>query len=156
MPGDKVAVRVADRTRQEGTMALSIRRVFPATAGLIWAAWLLSACSSPALSEAVGSGGDTAAPIVVETSESAVTIENHAGRSLLNVRISIDAVDTTNRFIHVVPVIDVGQKTNVALTEFRSEDATLLDPISIHPKQVTVTARDTLAKTYEITIPWKQ
>jgi len=33
---------------------------------------------------------------------------------------------------------------------------TLQDPATIHPKQVTATARDTLAKSYDVTLPWKQ
>ena len=54
------------------------------------AALLLSACSGPGVREAIGTGAE-ATPIVLRTSESAVILENHAGRPLLNVRVAIDA-----------------------------------------------------------------
>ena len=119
------------------------------------AAGLLSACTNPAVSKAVGTGTDGGAPIVVRMSESAVRVENHAGRPLLDVRITIAAADVARPFILVVPTIDAGATSEPALTGFRSEDGTMLDPASVHPTQVLVTARDTLAKTYEITVPWK-
>ena len=137
-------------------MSVAFRRVFDSAAVLIAAASVLSGCSNAAVSKAVGSAGDAAAPIVVTTSESGITIENHAGRPLLNVRIAIDAVDMPMPFVHVVPTIDSDAKSELALTVFRSEDGTLLDPATIHPKQVSVTARDTLAKSYDVTRAWKQ
>jgi hypothetical protein len=116
----------------------------------------LSACSSPAVSKAVGTGSDGGAPIIVRTTESAVVIENHAGRPLLNVRISIAAADAPQPFVLVVPTIDAGATSEAALTTFRREDATMLDPTVVHPTQVAITARDTLAKAYEITVPWQR
>jgi hypothetical protein len=116
----------------------------------------LSACSSPAVSKAVGTGTDGGVPIVVRTTESAVVIENHAGRPLLNVRIAITAGDASKPFLLVVPTIDAGATSEAALTTFRTEDATMLDPIAVHPTQVAITARDTLAKAYEITVPWQR
>ena len=136
-------------------MSVAFRRVFDSAAALIAAASVLSACSNAAVSKAVGTGGDGGTPIVVAMSESGITIENHAGRPLLNVRITIDAADVATPFIRVVPTIDSDSKSQLALTDFRSEEGTLLDPTSIHPKQVTVTARDTLAKSYNVTLPWK-
>ena len=112
-----------------------------------------AACTSPAVSKAVGTGADGANPIVVRTSASAVTVENHAGRSLLNVRITVTSPDAKS-FILVVPTIDIGATSEQALTGFRSEDGTMLDPAAVHPTQVAITARDTLAKSYEVTVPW--
>jgi hypothetical protein len=117
-------------------------------------ACLLSACSNPAVSKAIGTGTDGDAPIVVRMSDSAVIVENHAGRPLLNVRITISAADAT-RFILVVPTIDTGATSDQPLTGFRSEDSTVLDPTTVHPAQVAITARDTVAKSYEVTMPWK-
>ena len=97
--------------------------------------------------------GDAA--IVVRMSGSAVIVENHAGRPLLNVRIAIAATEVAKPFILVVPSIDAGATAELGLTTFRSEDATMLDPTAVHPTQVVVTARDTLAKSYEVTMPWK-
>jgi hypothetical protein len=117
---------------------------------------LLSACSSPAVSKAVGAATDGDTPIVVRMSESAVIVENHAGRPLLNVRITLAADGAAKPFLLVVPTIDPGATSEVALTSFRSEDSTMLDPTAVHPTQVMITARDTLAKTYELTMPWKR
>jgi hypothetical protein len=119
------------------------------------AACALSACSSPAVSKAIGTGTDGDTPIVVRTSESAVTVENHAGRPLLNVRITI-AANGSKSFVMVVPTIDAGATSEAALTGFRSEDGTMLDPTSVQPTQVAITARDTLAKAYEMTLAWKR
>ena len=116
----------------------------------------LSACSNPAISKAVGTGAEGGAPIVVRTTESAVVIENHAGRPLLNVRIAITTGDAPKPFFLVVPTIEVGATSESALTTFRSEDSASLDPTAIHPTQVAVTARDTVAKSYEITVPWQR
>lgn len=119
------------------------------------AACMLSACSSPAVSKAIGTGADGDTPIVVRMSESAVTVENHAGRPLLNVRITI-AAEGAKSFALVVPTIDAGATSEAALTGFRSEDGTMLDPTAVQPTQVAITARDTLAKAYEMTMPWKR
>jgi hypothetical protein len=116
---------------------------------------MLSACSSPAVSKAVGTGTDGDTAIVVRMSESAVIVENHTGRPLLNVRVAIAATDVAKLFILVVPSIDAGATSELGLTTFRSEDATMLDPTAVHPTQVVVTARDTLAKSYEVTMPWR-
>ena len=136
-------------------MDRSFRHVFGSMAGLIGTACLLSACSNAAVSKAVGNGGDGGTAIVVTTSESAVIVENHAGRPLLNVRVTIDAIDMATPFIRIQPTIDTAVKSEMTLTSFRTEEGTLFDPASIHPRQVTVTARDTLAKTYGVTVPWK-
>ena len=116
---------------------------------------MLSACSTPAVSKAIGTGTDGDTPIVVRVSESAVIVENHAGRPLLNVRITI-AADGAKSFVMVVPTIDAGATSEAALTGFRSEDGTTLDPTAVQPTQVAITARDTLAKAYEVTKPWKR
>jgi hypothetical protein len=119
------------------------------------AASAVAACTSPAVSKAVGTGTDGATPIVVRTSESAVVVENHAGRPLLNVRITLTAADAAKPFIVVVPTIDVGATSEQPLTGFRSEEGTMLDPAIVHPTQAAITARDTVAKSYEVTVPWK-
>jgi hypothetical protein len=120
------------------------------------AAFAVAACTSPAVSKAVGTGTDGATPIVVRTSESAVAVENHSGRDLLNVRITLAAGDAAKPFILVVPTIAIGATSEQPLAGFRSEDGTMLDPAIVHPTQATITARDTLAKSYEVTVLWKR
>ena len=123
---------------------------------MLFGALLTVSCTSPAVSKAVGTGTDGATPIVVRTSESAVVVENHAGRALLNVRITLTAPDTEKPFILVVPTIEIGATSEQSLTGFRSEDGTTLDPSAVHPTQVAITARDTLAKSYDVTVPWNR
>lgn len=134
-------------------MTFSLRRAFGTSAGVFLAAWLLSACSNAAVSKAVGTT-DRPSTIVVDRSESAVIVENRAGRPLLNVRVTVEPTETGTPFIHVLPTMDAGEKRDLAFTDFRSEDGTLLDPVSVRPMQVKVTARDTLANNYDVTIPW--
>jgi hypothetical protein len=129
--------------------------MFGATSGLISVAWLLSACSNAAVSKAVGTT-DGKSAIVVGRSESAVSVENRVGRPLLNVRVTVETVETGAPFILVLPTMDTGEKRDLRFEELRSEDGALLDPASVHPRQVKVTARDTLANSYDVTIPWER
>jgi hypothetical protein len=120
----------------------------------VLAALLLSACSGPGVREAIGTGA-AATPVVVHTLESAVTVENRAGRPLLNVRVAIDATGAPAPFLRVIPAIDAGQTMTLPLTDFRTEQGGALDPAATTPAQVTVSARDTLTNSYTITIPWR-
>jgi hypothetical protein len=122
-------------------------------AGLLGAASLLAACSNAAVSKAVGTANTGGAPIVITTSPSALIVENHAGRPLLDVRVTIDAGQTTP-FVYVESTIDTNITREMALTNFRNEEGVILDPASVHPTRVTLTARDTLAKSYNVTAAW--
>jgi hypothetical protein len=119
------------------------------------AAWFLSACSNAAMSKAVGTT-DGKSAIVVGRSESAVSVENRAGRPLLNVRVTVETGETGTPFVLVLPTMDTGEKRDLRFEELRSEDGALFDPVSVHPRQVKVTARDTLANSYDVTIPWER
>jgi len=113
-----------------------------------------AACAGPAVQQAVGTGSD-ATPVVVRTSEAAVTVENHAGRPLLNVRLAVDAAGTAAPFVRVIPSIEAGQTMTLPLAEFRTEEDVALDPLTAAPRQVMMTARDTLTKSYELTVAWR-
>jgi hypothetical protein len=130
-------------------------KAFGAAAGLISAGWLVTACSNAAVSKAVGTTDGTPA-IVVVRSESAVTIENRVGRPLLNVRITVEPVESGTPFILVLPTMDTREKRDLRFEEFRNEDGALLDPTSVRRGQIRVTARDTLANIHNVTIPWAQ
>jgi len=132
-----------------------LSKAFGAVAGLISAAWLVTACSNAAVSKAVGTTDGTPA-IVVGRSESVVTVENRVGRPLLNVRITVEAVESGTPFVLVLPTMDTGEKRDLRFEEFRNEDGALLDPTSVRPGQIRVTARDTLANIHNVTIPWAQ
>ena len=127
--------------------------LFGAASGLISAACLLSACSNAAVSKAVGTT-DGKSAIVVARSESTVSVDNHVGRPLLNVRVTVETVETGTPFVLVLPTMDNGEHRDLRFEELRNEDGTLLDPVAVHPRQLKVTARDTLANSYNVTIPW--
>jgi hypothetical protein len=129
--------------------------VFGAASGLISAACLLSACSNAAMSKAVGTT-DGKSAIVLGRSESAVSVENRVGRPLLNVRVTVETDETGIPFVLVLPTMDTGERRDLRFEELRSEDGALFDPVSVHPRQVKVTARDTLANSYDVTIPWER
>ena len=118
--------------------------------GALW----LSACTGPAVREAIGTGAE-AAPIVIHTSASTIAVENRAGRPLLNVRVAIDVTGTPAPFLRIIPSIDAGQTMTLPLTDFRTEEGVALDPLAAALKQVTVRARDTLTNNYEVTVPWQ-
>ena len=75
---------------------------------------------------------------------------------MLDVRVTVETVDTGTPFVLVLPTMDTGEKRDLRFEELRSEDGALLDPVSVHPKRVKVTARDTLANSYDVTIPWER
>jgi hypothetical protein len=129
--------------------------LFGAASGLISATWLLSGCSNAAVSRAVGTT-DARSAIVVGRSESAISVENRVGRPLLNIRVTVETVETGTPFVLVLPTMDTGEKRDIRFEELRSEDGALFDPVSVHPRQVKVTARDTLANSYDVTIPWER
>jgi type IV secretory pathway VirB6-like protein len=116
----------------------------------------LSACTTPGVDKALGTGAgaDAAHPVVVTTSPSTVVIENHAGRPLLNVRVAVEATGSTLPFVKIVPAVDTAETTTLRLTDFRTDEAVMFDLGAATPKQVTVTARDTMSETYEASASW--
>jgi hypothetical protein len=115
----------------------------------------LWSCSDAAVSKAVGTGRDGDTAIVVRTTDTSVVVENHTGRPLLAVRVSITGSGIAAPFVVVVPTIDTGASNEQALTGFRSDEGTPFDPATMHPTEVHVTARDMVAKSYDVTVPWK-
>jgi hypothetical protein len=125
-----------------------------AIATVVLAAALTQGCTNAAVSKAVGTGGDGGEAIVVRATTSAVVIENHSGRPLLNVRVTLTPADSSSPFIAVAPSIDTGATTELALTGFKTSDDVIFDPAVVRPTEIHVTARDTVAKSYDVTVPW--
>ncbi len=113
-------------------MTLSRRRSVIATAGLIAASWLLSACSNQAAPETrpLGTGGIEPAAIGLETSNQSVTVTNNAGKPIVDVLISIQPVGF-------------------------APPGTTFSPRFHKARQVTVTATDIVGTKHEITKPWR-
>jgi hypothetical protein len=128
--------------------------LLPIKPGLaVVAVLLLSACSGPTVRQAIGTGAE-ATPIVLHTSASALTVENHAGRPLLNVRVTIEAAGTPLPFVRIIPMMGAGQTMTLSLTDFQTEEGVALDPLAAPPTQATVKARDTLTNSYDVTTRW--
>jgi hypothetical protein len=110
------------------------------------------ACTNAAVDKAVGSGSGVSA-VVVARGERGITIENRAGRPLLNIRLVIEGRDN-GAFAYTLPTLDTGATREVPFADFRSEDGTLFDG-SAAAKQIKTTARDTLGNNYDVTTPWE-
>lgn len=111
----------------------------------------LAACTNAAIDKAAGNG--VGEGIAVRRSETAVVVENHTGRPLLAVRATIET-DTGGTFVQVLQALDTGQEANLAFANVRSEDGTLFELSMSQPVGIKVTARDTLAGTYEADVEW--
>jgi hypothetical protein len=138
-------------------MTLSRRRSVLATAGLIAASWLLSACSNQSAPETrpLGTGGVEPAAIALETSNQSVIVTNNAGKPIEDILISIQPVSVAPPFTLTVRRMENGEKRDIALGQFRSNDGTTFSPRLYKARQVTVTATDILGSKHEITKPWK-
>ena len=137
-------------------MTLSLRRSVTATAGLITATWLLSACTHTGTPEAdaLGTSGLEPAAIALDTSNQFVTITNNAGKPLEDVRIAIQPVGVAPPFTATVRRMENGEKRELSPGEFRSNDGTTFSPRIHRARQVTVTATDIVGKKHELTKPW--
>jgi hypothetical protein len=138
-------------------MTLSRRRSVIATVGLIAASWLLSACSNQAAPETqpLGTAGVQPSAIAVETSNQSVTVTNNAGKPIEDVLIAIQPASVGSPFTLTVRRMENGEKRDIALGQFRSNDGTTFSPRLYKARRVTVTATDILGSKHEITKPWK-
>ncbi len=138
-------------------MTLSRRRSVIATVGLIAASWLLAACStaSPPETQPLGTAGVEPSAIGVETSNQSVIVTNNAGKPIEDVLITIQRVSVAPPFTLSVRRMENGEKRDIALGQFRSNDGTTFSPRLYKARQVTVTATDILGSKHEITKPWR-
>jgi hypothetical protein len=138
-------------------MTLSRRRSVIATAGLIVASWFLGACStaSPPETQPLGTAGAAPSALAVETSNQSVTVTNNAGKPIEDVIIAIQPASVGSPFTLTVRRMENGEKRDIALGQFRSNDGTTFSPRLYKARRVTVTATDILGSKHEITKPWK-
>ena len=138
-------------------MTLSRRRSVIATAGLIVTSSLLTACStaSPPETQPLGTAGIEPSAIAVETSNQSVTVTNNAGKPIEDVLISIQPASVGSPFTLTLRRMENGEKRDIALGQFRSNDGTTFSPRLYKARRVTVTATDILGSKHEITKPWK-
>jgi hypothetical protein len=137
-------------------MTLSLTRSVTATAGLIAAGWLLSACSNGSTPEAgaLGTAGAEPSVIAIETSNQSVTITNNAGKPIEDVRIAIQPIGNAPPFISMLRRMENAERREISLAQFRSNDGTTFSPRLIKARQVVVTATDIVGKKHELTKAW--
>jgi hypothetical protein len=115
----------------------------------------LTACTNAAVDKAVGVADGTSEVILART-QTGITVQNHVGRPLLNIRVTIEPGGTSAVFLYTLPTLDAGATREILFADFRSEDGTLFEPGSHKPKQVKAAARDTLGTSYDVTAPWER
>ena len=111
------------------------------------------ACSNAAVDKAVGTT-DGAATVVVARTDTGISVQNRAGRPLLNIRAAIETRES-GVFLYTLPTLDAGLTREIRFTDFRTEEGALFEPGSTVPTQVKTTARDTLGNKYDVTTPWE-
>jgi hypothetical protein len=137
-------------------MTLSRPRSVTATAGLIAAGWLFSACSTTSRPEAgaLGTGGAELSAISLETSNQSIIVTNNAGKPLEDVRIAIQPVGPAPAFTSTLRRLENAEKREISLAQFRSNDGTVFSPRFTKARQITVTATDIVGKKHELTRAW--
>lgn len=126
------------------------------TVGLIAATWLLPACSAASNPEtgALGTSGAEPSAIALETSSQSITVTNNAGKPIEDVRIAIQPIGSAPPFTSTLRRLENGEKRELSLAQFRSNDGTTFNPRFAKAKQVTVTATDIVGKRHELTRAW--
>lgn len=94
------------------------------------------------------------APIVVQTSQMFVTVENKAGLPLIDVDVAILPMGNPTAYSKFVGRLENGQKRDVSLGDFAGRDGTTFSLRLVRPKTVRVKAKDMVGKEYDVAVPW--
>ena len=126
------------------------------TASLLAASWLLSACSNSSTLANGASGTANAEPsaIALETSNQSVTVINNAGKPIEDVRVAIQPFGASPPYSFTLRRLENGEKRELSLAQFRSNDGTTFSPRFVKARQVTVTATDIVGKKHELARAW--
>jgi hypothetical protein len=136
-------------------MGLSLRRALVVTLAPIVAATVLTSCSSSETSGAVGTAGAADAPVLIASTPRGVSIENRAGRVLVDVTVAIRPGGDSPSFQRTVPALAVAERKELPLTDFKTADNVTLNPMFVRPQEITLTAKDESGKDYRVAVPWK-
>src|SRR5262249_11315120 len=131
-------------------MACASPRVFAPLALFVL---VLAACS-PSGSR-VGSAGSTQHPFIkIDTSSLFVTVENDAGRALMDVQLTVKPTGGMLVFTDRISRLESNEKHDISISDFKSRDGTPLNLRVYRPREVTVTAVDLVGEKFEMTKPW--
>lgn len=139
-------------------MATAFQRLVTFGAAVLVSGFLMSSCTSAGSAEsgAAGTSGTGTAFVDVAISSIFMTVENHAGGPLLDVRLAIKPIGGATEFTKLITRMEAGEKRNISLGEFHGRDGTPFSLRVVRPKDVTITAVDLVEKKYAMTVPWKQ
>jgi hypothetical protein len=139
-------------------MTHQFREVSIAIAAVVVLSWAASACSGASSPESVGAVGTSGegAFVDVELTSFSLGVENRAGMTLNDVRIGITPFGGYTTFTKEIARLDVGQKREMTLSEFRGRDGTQFNLRVVRPKEISVTAVDMSGQKHDLVIPWKK
>lgn len=121
-------------------------------AGLLLVAAVAAGCGSPG-ADAGGSTGDQAFEIT--TSQLFISTANRSGRPLVGIKISIVPVGRATEFSHSHARLEVGERRDFSLGDFRGDDGTPFSLRVHRPRSVRVTGKDLNGKEYVDEVPWR-
>ena len=137
-------------------MRLSLRRALVATLVPVITVTLSAACSdADGTSGAVGTAGAANAAVLITTTPRGVSIENRAGRQLVDVKVSIRPGGNAPTFHRTLPSLATAERKELPLTEFKSSDNVTLNPMFVRPEEISLTATDDGGTDYQVAVPWK-
>jgi hypothetical protein len=117
---------------------------------LVSAALALAACSSSG-----GSGASENAPVLIQTSQLWITVENRAGMALTDVLIEIVPAGSQVTYATRHYRLESGEKRDFAAANFTSRDNTPFNIRVSRPRAVRVTAKDITGKDVRVEVPWR-
>lgn len=137
-------------------MSYRTRRVCVSVTLVVAFAWIVSGCSGSGESGAVGTAGrDGRVAIGMEIASGFVTVQNQAGRPLVDLKIAIKPARSAPYTVNI-PRIDSGGKQDVSLGNFTEPNGARINLRVVHPQEIVATATDSDGKKYEVTMPWKE
>jgi hypothetical protein len=118
-------------------------------------AWLASACSgSPETAGAVGTTGQDAF-VNLELTSFSLAVENTSGMTLTDVQLAITPYGAYTLFTRDIARLNVGEKREMTLAEFRGRDGTPLNLRVVRARDLSVTAVDLSGQKRNLVMPWK-
>jgi len=127
-------------------MSYAVRRALVFIAVVLVPSWIVPGCS--------GATSEESAVIGIQITPGFITVENRAGRPLVNMGVTIRVPPV--QYIANVGRMEAGDMRVLSLGDFKSRDAGRVNPNLRRPREVVVTASDPDGKKYEATVPWKQ
>jgi hypothetical protein len=102
----------------------------------------------------VASAATADAAIGLQLSETAVTLDNRTGTSLVKGQLSLMPAGVRQPFFIVLPRIQSGEKRSFPLDQFRGSDGTPFTRSGARAKSINVTATDLNGKAHQYEIPF--